>query len=368
MMRCRIFVLACVLLCGLVPRYAEALIVVGVNTVNPNKLNDQQQDQLIEQLRANGVKTIRLPLVDDKSIRFIVDAYQHGIATVLIIYPTSGSTNARMRPADPSIGLGWRVAAFSDIDPQAFRGWAAIQLSTLEAAGVHLAAFEFGNEINSAAYDGDFLSRSSGRILGISDLDNVADPQIAAITTGYRVYLKTLAVFRQLRDGSKLNRSTPILSAGLADPGPPSPPKSWNKRDSISIAATLEFLRRNGLDRLVDGYGVHVYPNGDPGITLAARIDTLGHDTFAMCTSAKPCWLTEWAFNNANQSCPLNDETRLHLFQTERNAFKQFAGQGRLAATIYFSWSGSPGDKENQGAIFRCNALTDAGKLVLSPL
>ena len=132
MMRCRIFVLACVLLCGLVPRYAEALIVVGVNTVNPNKLNDQQQDQLIEQLRANGVKTIRLPLVDDKSIRFIVDAYQHGIATVLIIYPTSGSTNARMRPADPSIGLGWRVAAFSDIDPQAFRGWAAIQLSTLE--------------------------------------------------------------------------------------------------------------------------------------------------------------------------------------------------------------------------------------------
>ncbi|MEO6841390.1 MAG: hypothetical protein ABI192_11550 [Bradyrhizobium sp.] len=52
----------------------------------------------------------------------------------------------------------------------------------------------------------------------------------------------------------------------------------------------------------------------------------------------------------------------------ERNAFKQFAGQGRLAAAIYFFWSGSPGDRENKGAVFRCNALTDAGKLALSPL
>ena len=361
------FVLACVLLCGLAPRYAEALT-VGVNTVNPNALNDQQQDQVIEQLHADGIKTIRLPLVNDRSIRFIVDAYHHGIATVLIIYPTSGSTNARMRPADPSVGLGWKVAAFSDIDPQAFKGWAATQLNTLEAAGVHLAAFEFGNEINSAGYDGDFLSHGSGRVLGISDLDHAGDPQIAAITAGYRIYLKALAVFKQLRDGSKLNRATPILSAGLADPGLPSPPRSSNKQDWISIAATLEFLRRNGLDNLVDGYGIHSYPSGNPGIPLAARINTLEQDAFAMCTSTKPCWLTEWAFNNTSQSCPINDETRVHLVRTERDAFKQFAQQGRLAAAIYFSWSGSSGDKENAGAIFRCNALTDAGKLALSPL
>jgi hypothetical protein len=32
-------------------------------------------------------------------------------------------------------------------------------------------------------------------------------------------------------------------------------------------------------------------------------------------------------------------------------------------------WNGDhPGDNENTGAIFRCGALTDAGKLALSPM
>jgi len=354
--------------CGFSPILAHAAVIVGVNTVNPNQLNDQQQDQLIDELQAANVKTIRLPLANDQSVRFIVNAYQHGIGTILIIYPTAGSTNVRMRPADPSVGLGWRVAAFSDIDPSAFRGWVKAQLNAIEASGVRLTALEFGNEINSAGYDGDFTSSGYGRVFAIGDLSKVSDPQIAAITKGYLKYLKTLAVLKQVRDQSKLNRKTPILSAGLADPGLPGPPRSLDKQDWVSIAATLEFLRRHGMDKLVDGYAIHSYPNGDPTTPVAARIDVLSHDAFSMCTSAKPCWLTEWAFNNTNQSCPINDETRLRLIQTERQAFKYFADQGRLAATIYFSWNGNPGDKENPGAIFSCGALTNAGQLALSPL
>jgi hypothetical protein len=37
-----------------------------------------------------------------------------------------------------------------------------------------------------------------------------------------------------------------------------------------------------------------------------------------------------------------------------------------LAAAVYFSWGGHPG--EAGSTVFRCGALTDAGKLALSPM
>jgi hypothetical protein len=48
-----------------------------------------------------------------------------------------------------------------------------------------------------------------------------------------------------------------------------------------------------------------------------------------------------------------------------RNAFQHFAGEGRLAAVIFYDWADKPG---NTGAIFPCGALTSAGKLALSPM
>jgi hypothetical protein len=57
----------------------------------------------------------------------------------------------------------------------------------------------------------------------------------------------------------------------------------------------------------------------------------------------------------------------VHLIQTMRDAFGQFVKQGRLAAVINYSWTGLPGT-ESGFAIFRCSALTDAGKLALSPM
>jgi hypothetical protein len=54
---------------------------------------------------------------------------------------------------------------------------------------------------------------------------------------------------------------------------------------------------------------------------------------------------------------------------TERKAFQPFVEQGRLVAALWFMWgSDYYAEKENQGAIFRCGALTEAGKLALSPM
>jgi len=93
----------------------------------------------------------------------------------------------------------------------------------------------------------------------------------------------------------------------------------------------------------------------------AHRIRTRG-----ATTSRAACWLTEWAFVNRDLSCPIHDEARVTRIRMEREAFKSFVKQGRLAAIIYYNWAAQPGFEAQ--AIFRCGALTEAGKLALSPL
>jgi hypothetical protein len=59
------------------------------------------------------------------------------------------------------------------------------------------------------------------------------------------------------------------ISAGMAYNGLPSP-TSWNKKTEVSMSAAIEFLRQNGMHKLVSGYGVHVYPTGDLNAPLSA--------------------------------------------------------------------------------------------------
>jgi hypothetical protein len=175
-----------------------------------------------------------------------------------------------------------------------------------------------------------------------------------------------MQVLKDWRDHSNLNQSTPILSAGLADCGLPSA-KAWNKHSAVSITDTILFLQQNGLNKLADGYGVHVYPSGD--VPASQRIlDLDGNILAADKKGTKPFWITEWGFSNQDQACPLDDSRRLKLIKTERSAFKSFVDQGRLAAIIWYTWTGLPGKKADPFAIFRCNDVTDAGKLAISPM
>ena len=89
----------------------------------------------------------------------------------------------------------------------------------------------------------------------------------------------------------------------------------------VSLAATIAFLRRRGLDALVDAYGVHSYPSiGRPGNLAAAaqRGARLNSVDLAACRATgtaggKPCWITEWGFPNADPSCPVNHSGRTLL-------------------------------------------------------
>jgi hypothetical protein len=95
-----------------------------------------------------------------------------------------------------------------------------------------------------------------------------------------------------------------------------------NREDGVSIEATLQFLRANGLDNLVDGYGIHFYP----WQRTAQQTDTnLQNNVVVECraggsSGGKPCWITEWGVVNPSTSYPLNDGPRLptveHSHQT----------------------------------------------------
>jgi hypothetical protein len=323
-------------------------IVVGVNVQGVQNMTDQQQDALIDQLQKNGVKTVRMG-IGNRYNRFIIEAHRHGIGAVVFVF--------------------WPVWGITHADPNVFRASVTTQLAPVEAAGVPLTAFELGNEINSPFFNGDFLpGLATGRVLGLSDIDNPQDREGQAIAASYRAYVSLLAVLKDVRDHSKVNRKTPIITAGMADPGLPGK-RPGQKFDVVSIPATYAFLRRNGVDKLVDGYGVHIYPSGDLHRSASTRTDDLKQDAFAPCSAAKPCWLTEWGWANPGQSCPLNDKTRAQLVQLERKAFDPFVKQEQLAAILMYFWSSLPGAKsEDPAAIFRCGALTDAGKLALSPM
>ena len=340
------------------PAAAAGKVIVGVNAwFRPPELSEEG---MIQQLAENGVKTIRIGLLPGL-IDFIAQAYRHGIGTVAIVFPHTGS---KAKPKH-----SWSDVPLSEVNPEEFTAAFGPMLDQLEAAGVRLTAFELGNEINESRFNGDIADPGSGRLLGLADFANPNDAEAVPIAAGFRNYGKIAAALKELRGHSKLNQSTPIVAAGIANVGKQGS-KAWGGKLSVRLPDTIKFLRQNGLDKFVDGYAVHVYPGLDPSRSVATRIASLGQDIFSECRADKPCWLTEYGIPNASQKgqpdhCPIDETKRLKVFEELRGAFAYFAGQGRLAAIIYYDWSDKPG---TEAGIFRCGALTEAGKLALKPM
>jgi hypothetical protein len=240
---------------------------------------------------------IRTPLApawggDDygPAIDFIQRAYERGIKTDLIV-GLQYREGAQKRPAVRELPNMWSSYPLSIVDPARFRTVFAPLLGQLEDFGITFAALELGKEINWAALNGEFPIPGEGKVFGLEDLTR--DPEARRIADGYRAYLQTLAVLKDIRDQSRRNRETPILSAGLSDPGVAGP-RPGSKTDAVAIGATLEYLRANDIDALVDAYGVHANPWAQ---TATGRRNQLEQNTLAECRPpgrGEPRWLTEW--------------------------------------------------------------------------
>ena len=365
-------------------------VVVGVNVVNPMLSSIAGQDATIVELsRADigphhkGVAVVRASFAKldaEASVMKIVDYAKrlgaHGIRLELILpilYPADVPT----RPYQPAqFPRMWGGHPLSTASPNLSEAYYRRIISELDKNGIELAGIELGNEINWTAFNAEFPLPGKGYVFGLSDLYH--DPEAMQIARGYLRYLQVLAGLKDVRDHSRLNRNTSIISAGLPDFGPEGP-RRGSQEDAVTVSATLQFLRANGLDNLVDAYGIHTYPPGNgPGDAAADanRRQRFERYTVAQCrgrgaSDGRPCWITEWGFRNTDTSCPPNEADRSRLIADMRGIFKDFSKQGRLVGLIYYDWSGDANwSKENRvdpSSIFRCGVLTDSGKLALAP-
>jgi len=264
----------------------------------------------------------------------------------------------------------WSGHPLSYADPNAFRAYFQPLLDKLNAAGVRLAAFELGNELNSSAFNSEFPLPGQGRMFGLEDLSR--DPEAKQIAAGYLQYLKVLAALRDIRNHSKVNNRTPVLTAGFAVYEGPEGPVRGARTDSVSVNATLDFLRAHGVDKLVDAYAVHVYPwssnPGDPS-AAAARRDRLAKYVLGKCHRAgtpdgKPCWITEWGFKNTSTNCPVDDRVGVQLVEEMRNNFAPYVRERKLLGLIYYAWI----DEAEHYGIYRCDGLMESGRLAIAPM
>jgi hypothetical protein len=347
-------------------QYAEPLI--GVNVVNPHRLSEESRQALLEELSRAGVRTIRVPLPSTSESQiaqsFIKAAFARGIQSLVILsleYPP----DAPIRPADRLDPHLYGGPTTSAADPELFRIAFAKVLAGFEAENVRLAGFELGNEINWAAFNQDFPIPGEQRVLSFTDLQE--HPEGKLIAAGFRKYVETLAVLRAIRDRSALNRTTPIIVAGLADPGPAGP-RPGLRADAVSIEATIRFLRVLGADHLADAFGIHYYRKMPAGTTVEQYAVYLGSEPLASCERGIICWVTEWGIENATSLCPLDDSARVAEMRIARGAYDSFISEGRVGALFYFAWNSEPWSSTlDPLSIFRCGSLTEAGRIALEP-
>jgi hypothetical protein len=288
-------------------------------------------------------------------------------------------TNVRPVPTlpsgqpDPKFNDAKGVSRLSDASPDEFRKYFQPLFEQVEARGIELAGIVVGNEHNWAISNGDFTLPGQGRALGRADLDT--DPEGKAVARGLLQYLKVLAVAKEMRDQSRVNRRTPLITFGMFDPKPPHYPTAAMQLDAVTVPATLDFLREHGLDQLVDVYGIHTYPW--PDWTAEETWDHLDHQTLVDCRApgahdGKPCWLTEWGFQSttpcpAGGAGPIQDAKRTALVTTVTKHLHPYVESRRLIGLDYYSWNSGP-DVASPPAplsIFRCGELTESGRLAI---
>jgi hypothetical protein len=357
-------------------RASQPPTIVGVNAVNPLRASVADQNALIAQLKGAHVRVIRCGISNDaKGIDFAKRAYAQGIKIQLIVSPEY-PPNAPVRPYKPDeFPQMWGGHPLSSADPALSKAAFKILFNSLDANGIELAGVELGNELNWAAFNPEFPLPGEGKTFTLSDLSN--DPEGKQIAKGFLQYLKVVAALKDVRDHSKLNRHTPIISAGMVDAADGAKLYNNKKEDMVGLSATLTFLRQHGLDSLIDAYGVHTYPSsGQPGNPSAAAQRNAHFINVAMAecrppgaSDGKPCWITEWGFPNSSLTCPINDQNRALLVKEMRENFAAVVAQNRLAGFTYFSWDSDPWSKSVAAdSVFRCGELTEAGKLAVAPM
>jgi hypothetical protein len=285
------------------------------------------------------------------AIDFIRRAHERGIKSDLVV-ELQYRQGSQRRPVVTDMPNMWPSYPLSNADPARFRLVFEPLFNELESLGITFAALELGNEINWAGFNGEFPIPGEGRVFGREDLEQ--DPEACQVAGGYRAYLRTLTVLKDIRDHSRFNRETPILSAGLADPGSAGS-RPTMKADAVTIPATLEYLRASGVDSLVDAYAVHTYPWAD----TTARRRASSKQTLSRRRVPTPRQALLADRMGLPALAPVSRQRYLGPRECVHSGdFRQFVSQGRLTGLSIF-----PGTMANTEFI-DATLLDRSGRLV----
>lgn len=339
------------------PSVASADARFGVNRVNLAWLPAAERETLLTTMANNGIVSVRLSLTNpiDQSIDAIRVAHEKGLAILLEISLNNPAFYPEGTKRRPGFGRIWDMYRLSDISPDQFRSVVGDALRKIDALKVPLVAVEAGNEINWGAYNGDLEVKAKAKsrtARALTDLDD-----LPAVEQGAAKYVQLAKAVREELATTKFSAGAKVISAGLSD----IPAADADRRgiDSIDPASFTTLLRKYGLDEVVDGYGIHIYP-GSSGSKTAREHHV--SQALSICRSqpgGKPCWITEWGFANTSTSCPANDNSRERLVEAARDRFEELMDAGRVAAAYYFDW-----DAKSYG-VWRCGGLSPAGRAAM---
>jgi hypothetical protein len=243
----------------------------GVNETHLGWKTPEEREKIIDEMRQAGVGSVRVDLREpfDKYIDSLDLLTRKGLSIHLIVplaEPQLVASDAMRRPGRGSI---WSVAPLSQLDREFFREKFGGLWREIERRGIRLAAIEAGNEINWAAFNGDLGLLPPQGQPPQGPPSPIALHDRAAYLLGLRRYVAAVAILKQFRDASVNNRDTKIISAGLA-----SMPATFVANvgaEYVDSNETLDILKADGLDAVVDGYGVHTYPNVNQTLSQRAR-------------------------------------------------------------------------------------------------
>jgi hypothetical protein len=331
----------------------------GVNETHLHWKTPQEREKVIDDMRQAGVGSVRVDLGEpfDKSIDGLDLLTRKGLSILLIVGFAEPPLVARDATRRPGRGIIWSVAPLSQLDPDFFREKFGGLWRQIEQRRIRLSAIEAGNEINWAAFNGDLglLPPQGQPPQGAPG--SVALRDRAAYLLGLRRYVAAVAIIKQFRDASVTNRDTKIISAGLA-----SMPATFAANvgaEYVDTNETLDILKADGLDAVVDGYGVHTYPN----INQPSQRTRDFEDLLRPCPAGgrgHSCWLTEWGVRQPNLACPSDESKRVPLIREMLERIAANVRQKRIGGSYYYDWD----DKPIEFAVWRCGGLTEAGKVL----
>lgn len=332
---------------------------VGINRVNLAWLSRAEQERVLKEIAASGITHVRLSLSRpvDKSIEALEIADRLGLKILVEIQ--LGNKDYYPADARPRTGFGriWDVHRLSDLDLDLYRDQLRSALRRIDGMGIRIDAVEPGNEINYSAYNGDLVVYEKPGRRTPRSISEVANR--AAFERGLDAYVGAVRITREELQATVHSRDARVISAGLSDVGTGEADRRGMER--LDPGTFVSLLRERGIDALIDGYGIHVYPGRKGEAALAQYVATL-LDFCRPEGDGKPCWVTEWGIANTALSCPIDDREREGAIRVMRRTFGRLMEERRLEAAFYYDW-----DTQPHYSVWRCGALSPAGVAATEP-